>query len=236
MGALHTVLLLAALSPTGPDSLPHQARALRVTVLSTMLADHTGIGEWGFAALVEVDGRRLLFDTGERAETVLQNARELGIDLSTVTDVVLSHHHADHAGGLMTLRKALAKQNPAALSRVHVAEGIFLDRTAPDGGAQGNSMQALRAAYEATGGTFVVHSRPSEILPGVWVSGPVPRPYPSATGPTPAGSRHPRVWWRTPSRRTCRSTSTRPEGLVVITGCGHAGAINTVAARAVRRA
>ena len=108
MGALHTFLLLAALSPASPDSLPHQARALRVTVLSTMLTDHTGVGEWGFAALVEVDGRRLLFDTGERPETVLQNARELGIDLSTVTDIVLSHHHADHAGGL--LRKAVSRR------------------------------------------------------------------------------------------------------------------------------
>ena len=114
-----------------------------------MLTDHTGIGEWGFGALVEVDGRRILFDTGERPETVLQNARELGIDLSTITDVVLSHHHGDHAGGLLTLRKALAKQNPSALSRVHVAEGIFLDRTAPDGSAPRTSMTAIRAAYEA---------------------------------------------------------------------------------------
>jgi 7,8-dihydropterin-6-yl-methyl-4-(beta-D-ribofuranosyl)aminobenzene 5'-phosphate synthase len=214
MGALHTVLLLAALSPTAPDSLPHLARALRVTVLSTMLTDHTGIGEWGFAALVEVDGRRLLFDTGERPETVLQNARELGIDLSSVTDVVLSHHHGDHTGGLLTLREALAKQNPAALSRVHVAEGIFLDRTSPDGGVQGNLMQARRAAYEATGGKFMVHSGPSEILPGVWVSGPVPRPHPERNWPragrikTPQGmvedsipedmslsSTRPAAWW-----------------------------------------
>jgi 7,8-dihydropterin-6-yl-methyl-4-(beta-D-ribofuranosyl)aminobenzene 5'-phosphate synthase len=81
MGALHAFLLSIALSPTVPDSLPHQARALRVTVLSTMLTDHKGVGEWGFAAPVEVDGRRLLFDTGARPETVLQNARELGIDL-----------------------------------------------------------------------------------------------------------------------------------------------------------
>src|SRR5262245_15280414 len=44
MGALHAFLLLAGLAPTAPDSLPHQARALRVTVLSTMLTDHTGIG------------------------------------------------------------------------------------------------------------------------------------------------------------------------------------------------
>ena len=60
------------------------ARAVKVTVLSTMLAGNpgAGIGEWGFAALLEADGQRLLIDTGERPDTVLRNAAELGIDLS----------------------------------------------------------------------------------------------------------------------------------------------------------
>ncbi|HEY7503894.1 MAG TPA: MBL fold metallo-hydrolase [Gemmatimonadales bacterium] len=236
MGTLHTLLLLAALFPARPDSLPHQARALRVTVLSTMLADHTGIGEWGFGALVEVDGRRILFDTGERPETVLQNARELGIDLSTITDVVLSHHHGDHAGGLLTLRKALAKQNPAALSRVHVAEGIFLDRTAPDGSPPRTSMTEIRAAYEASGGKFVVHSRPEEILPGVWVSGPVPRPYPERNWPHAARLKTAQGMVEDSIPEDMSLYIDTPQGLVVITGCGHAGTINTVQhARAVVR-
>ena len=78
----------------------HEVRELKITVLSTMLADQ-GIGEWGFAAVVEVDGKRLLFDTGARPETVLSNARELKIDLASIEDVVLSHNHADHTGGLV---------------------------------------------------------------------------------------------------------------------------------------
>ena len=228
MGVLHAMMLLAALPAASADSLPHQARALRVTVLSTMLTDHTGIGEWGFAALVEVEGRRLLFDTGARPETVLQNARELGIDLSTVTDLVLSHHHADHAGGLLTLREALAKENPAALSRVHVAEGFFLDRTAPDGGAQRTSMTALRAAYEAAGGRFVVHGRPSEILPGVWVSGPVPRPHPERNWPRAGRIKTPQGMVADSIPEDMSLYIDTPRGLVVITGCGHAGTINTV--------
>jgi 7,8-dihydropterin-6-yl-methyl-4-(beta-D-ribofuranosyl)aminobenzene 5'-phosphate synthase len=228
MGALHIVLLLAAFSPTAPDSLPHQARALRVTVLSTMLTDHTGIGEWGFAALVEVDGRRLLFDTGARPETVLQNARELKIDLSSVTEMVLSHHHGDHVGGLLTLRAALAKQNPAALSRVHVAEGFFLERTNPDGSDAGNSMQAGRAAYEAGGGKFVVHGRPSEILPGVWVGGPVPRPYPERNWPRAGRIKTPQGMVEDSIPEDMSLYIDTPRGLVVITGCGHAGTINTV--------
>jgi 7,8-dihydropterin-6-yl-methyl-4-(beta-D-ribofuranosyl)aminobenzene 5'-phosphate synthase len=73
------------------------ARAVKVTVLSTMLAGNRGggIGEWGFAALLEVDGQRLLIDTGERPETVMRNASELGIDLSGVSDLVLTHNHSD---------------------------------------------------------------------------------------------------------------------------------------------
>src|SRR5207244_12541809 len=99
----------------GQVSGQHRARSVRVTVRSTMLASR-GIGEWGFAALVEVDGRRILFDTGARPDTVLMNAREMGIDLSGVTDVILSHHHGDHTGGLITLRRAMAERNPQALS------------------------------------------------------------------------------------------------------------------------
>src|SRR5688572_20868008 len=117
------------------------ARAVKVTVLSTMLAGDPGrgIGEWGFAALLEVDGRRLLIDTGERPETVLRNALELGIDLSDVTDLVITHNHADHTAGLVTLRRELAVKNPRALSRVHVARGIF-DRRPRTDNSEGNGL------------------------------------------------------------------------------------------------
>ena len=96
-----------------------EVRNLKVTILSTMLADD-GIGEWGFAALVEADGHKILYDTGARPNTVLENAHELKIDLSVVQDVIVSHFHADHTTGLMTLRRELSHSNPAALSRVHV--------------------------------------------------------------------------------------------------------------------
>ena len=77
-----------------------RVHSLRVLILSTMLADE-GIGEWGFAVLVEADGHRILFDTGYHPDTVLKNARELGVDLSSVQEVVLSHNHEDHTGGLL---------------------------------------------------------------------------------------------------------------------------------------
>lgn len=122
---LGTVAL--AQSPSPAANSPAELHSLKVTILSTMLADQ-GIGEWGFAALVEADGKKILFDTGARPHTVLENAKELKIDLGDVQDVILSHYHDDHTTGLMTLRREFSKNNPAALSRVHVER--HLSRTA----------------------------------------------------------------------------------------------------------
>src|SRR5450432_2615842 len=141
---------------------PAKVSALKVTILSTMLAD-AGIGEWGFSALVEVGDHRVLVDTGARPQTVLQNARELHVDLASVQEVVLTHNHDDHVGGLMTLRTELMKTNPGALSRAHVATGIFYSRPTKSGG-EDNEMIAIKKAYEATGGTFIVHDSAAEIF------------------------------------------------------------------------
>ena len=91
------------------------AKSVKITVLSTMLVGNAaaGIGEWGFAAVLEVDGRRLLVDTGARAETVLKNAAELKVDLSSITDLVMTHNHADHTGGLLVLRRELRRPTRA---------------------------------------------------------------------------------------------------------------------------
>src|SRR3984885_14245431 len=94
-----------------------QVHSLKVTLLSTMLVGDTkGRGEWGFSALIEADGHRVLLDTGAHPDTVLQNARDLKIDLSDVQDVILTHNHWDDVGGLLTLRKEMMKTNPVALS------------------------------------------------------------------------------------------------------------------------
>lgn len=204
---------------------PAQVHALKVTLLSTMLVGNiTGVGEWGFSALIEADGHRILLDTGARPDTVLQNARDLKIDLSDVKEVILTHNHWDHVGGLMTLRREMMKRNPSALSVVHVARGIFYSRPAQAG--EENQMIALRQEYEATGGRFIEHEEAAEIFPGAWLTGPVPRKYPehnwSSTGKvqTSAGLVEDTI----PEDQSLVLNT--PEGLVVVTGCGHAGIIN----------
>ena len=74
--AIIAVTLLISVDAAAQQSSPKtSAQTLSLTVLSTMLTDPRGIGEWGFAAVVDVDGRRWLFDTGARPETVLAQRR-----------------------------------------------------------------------------------------------------------------------------------------------------------------
>jgi 7,8-dihydropterin-6-yl-methyl-4-(beta-D-ribofuranosyl)aminobenzene 5'-phosphate synthase len=59
--------------------------------------------DWGFACLVEDEGRRWLFDTGAKGGVLLANMEKLGIDPQTITDIFISHSHWDHVGGLVDL-------------------------------------------------------------------------------------------------------------------------------------
>ena len=202
-----------------------QIGTLKITLLSTMLVGSpTGLGEWGFSALVEADGHRILLDTGAHPDTVLQNARDLNVDLSGVREVVLTHNHWDHVTGLLTLRREMMKQNPAAMSVVHVANGIFYSRPSADG--EDNRMIAIRKEYEATGGKFIEHSDGTDIFPGAWLTGPVPRRYPERNWSVSGKVQMPNglVEDTIPEDQSLVLNTT--QGLVVVTGCGHAGIIN----------
>lgn len=211
----------AAQPPSG-----HRVKSLDIKILSTMLADE-GFGEWGFAALVQVDGRKILFDTGAHEDTVQRNLRELKLDLSDVELVVLTHNHDDHTTGLMTLRRQFAAANPKALATAYAGTGLFYPRVDADGKAD-DHMQRRRQQYEATGAKVVDVAKPTEILPGVWLTGPVPRLHPernwSPLGKvrTPAGDVEDTV----PEDMTLVIQT--DQGPVYLFGCGHAGVINTI--------
>jgi 7,8-dihydropterin-6-yl-methyl-4-(beta-D-ribofuranosyl)aminobenzene 5'-phosphate synthase len=114
------------------------------------------------------------------------------------------------------------------MSRIHVAPGIFLSRRHPGSEEESNPTIAMKSAMEATGAVFVEHRKPEEILPGIWLTGPVPRP-------------NPERYWGPPASIVTGSglvTDSIPEdmsllvntdkGFVVLAGCGHAGTVNTV--------
>jgi len=225
----------SVVSSRAAEAVPAQVTTLKVTVLSTMLAER-GLGEWGFAALVEADGQRILFDTGAHTDVVLKNAATLQIGLSTVPEVILSHSHWDHVGGLMTLRESVRKTNPAALATVHGAEGLFYRRIGGGPPILTNPVLLLKPEFEATGGVFRIHPRPVELHPGVWFSGPVPRTHAERNWSGSGRLEGPAGVIEDVLPEDAALFVNTAQGLVVVTGCGHAGVVNILEfARAVVR-
>ncbi|HSC06846.1 MAG TPA: MBL fold metallo-hydrolase [Steroidobacteraceae bacterium] len=76
----------------------------RITNLYDAFGAPSGLTQdWGFAALVEYGGKRVLFDTGNDAAIFEHNVRQLGVDLGRLDAVVISHRHGDHTSGLRYL-------------------------------------------------------------------------------------------------------------------------------------
>ena len=72
---------------------------------ATIIYDNTAFrkdlqADWGFAALIEANGKRILFDTGGSGSILLSNMNKLGITPKEIDDVFISHAHFDHTGGL----------------------------------------------------------------------------------------------------------------------------------------
>src|SRR6185437_11501760 len=82
------------------------AQQPRITVLYDAFGKMPGLHkDWGYAALVEADGKRILFDTGNNPDILGANAKSLHVDLSRLDFVVMSHRHGDHMGGMDYLLK-----------------------------------------------------------------------------------------------------------------------------------
>jgi 7,8-dihydropterin-6-yl-methyl-4-(beta-D-ribofuranosyl)aminobenzene 5'-phosphate synthase len=76
----------------------------RVTIIYDAFGDRPGLErDWGFSALIEYGGRRILFDAGNDGQVFARNVRRLGVDLRRLDFAVISHRHADHTGGLAHL-------------------------------------------------------------------------------------------------------------------------------------
>jgi 7,8-dihydropterin-6-yl-methyl-4-(beta-D-ribofuranosyl)aminobenzene 5'-phosphate synthase len=191
------------------------------------------IAEHGFSALVCV--RRgntttsLLFDTGLSPDAMVTNADRLGVDLSEIQAVVLSHGHFDHAGGLSGLA---GKRGTRSLPMV-VHPLIWTRRRLAVPGREPEELPTLsKRALESEGFAVIERREPSLLVDGcVLITGEVDRTTEFEHGMPPAHQAWTGSQWRHDplvADDQALVVHVRGRGLVVLTGCGHAGAINIV--------
>src|SRR5262245_46859297 len=92
---------LASVTVIGPATGVAVAADSQITILYDAFGKDTAMRrDWGFSALIEVAGKRILFDTGNDRDIFAANVKAKGVDLSNLDFVVLSHRHSDHMAGL----------------------------------------------------------------------------------------------------------------------------------------
>jgi len=182
------------------------------------LAEAGYMSEFGLSLFLETNGRRILFDTGA-GEALIPNAARMGLDLNSATDIVLSHGHYDHTGGLVEL-----DQPPR--TPVYVGRGIMEPCWSlhDDGTKHRITMPPESQSVLAKCQVHEIDAF-TGIYPGIFLTGPIPR----ASGEDCGGHFF--------SDEACTKPNPIPEEQafllasgVLITGCCHAGIINTVEA------
>lgn len=188
----------------------------RVTILYDAFGPASALQrDWGFGALVEYGGRRILFDTGNDAAIFARNVKQLGVDLARLDAVVISHRHGDHTTGLEVVVAAnpgvpiYVPQEPALFGGGAPKEFLARDPSLPPQMRyfDGNDT-VLRSGTPWPKANFQIVRGTTEILPGIFVL---------TTRSEKAGTRE---------MNELSLAIRSPRGLAVIVGCSHPGVEN----------
>jgi 7,8-dihydropterin-6-yl-methyl-4-(beta-D-ribofuranosyl)aminobenzene 5'-phosphate synthase len=198
---------------------------LRITTLSENTTVRAAfLAEWGLSILVEVEGLRVLLDTG-RGIALPYNADALGINLSQIDKMVLSHGHLDHTGGLREVLSKMKKEvEVIAHPDIWAAKYVRLPRERYS--YRGIPFQ--REELESLGASFTLTKEPVWISENIVTTGEIPMvtEYEKIDPDLyvrEGGEFHPDPLWDD------RALIIKTElGLVVVLGCTHRGIINTL--------
>lgn len=228
-------LMDGSLPDQGPARRPALGSGLHRLPAATMedgYALDIPLAQHGFSALLTLSGARrehhVLFDTGATPDGLVDNMRRLDLSPRDIGSIVLSHGHFDHTTGLDGLTRALGRTNlpvlihPEFWNRRRI---VFPGREPFE--LPTTSMSALRGA----GFEVVEERRPSFLLDGaLLVTGEIDRTTGFERGMPGQEALRGDAWEPDPLILDDQALvlAVRDKGLVVLTGCGHAGIVNTV--------
>ena len=199
---------------------------IHITTLSENTAAIPGLlAEWGLSILAEVDDQKVLLDAGLGNSTV-HNALALGIDLSTIDTIVLSHGHADHTGGLRGLLITMRKQ-VEILAHPDVWASKYVKRPGEEVYSY-IGIPFAREELEGLGATFVLAKEPVWITDHIVTTGEIPMLTDYEQIDPILYVREEDGFSPDPLRDDRALVIKTNRGLVVIAGCAHRGIINTL--------
>jgi 7,8-dihydropterin-6-yl-methyl-4-(beta-D-ribofuranosyl)aminobenzene 5'-phosphate synthase len=181
-------------------------------------------GEHGLAFLIEMEGKRLLFDTGQSRTILLHNLGLLGTDPATIDALAISHGHYDHTGGLPALLEHLRPGVPLYANR-----DLFRERFSKREGQPKSIGLSVSREELASHLVLELHATPQEILPGIWTTGEIDeRPEPEGSSDSHL-MREGNTLVADAYRDDMALVLHFGDRLVLLCGCCHAGLLNTVA-------
>jgi 7,8-dihydropterin-6-yl-methyl-4-(beta-D-ribofuranosyl)aminobenzene 5'-phosphate synthase len=216
-------VLVCLSAPALAENEPQTPEA-RVTVLYDAFGkDPSILKDWGYAALVEVGGKRILFDTGNNPAVFHANAKAKGVDFSTLDFVVQSHRHSDHFAGLAEVITAnpnvkiygpkegfgvYGSSLPSSFYRKN--ESLPPEQRYYDG----KPPETLQFGTAWPGAKIELIDKTTEIAPGIWLI--------ALVSDQPG----------TLELKEISLAINTPEGIVLVVGCSHPGIEKIVEAAA----
>ena len=196
---------------------------VRIATLSENTANFGFLAEWGLSFLITTDNCQILFDTG-LSTTAVHNAQVLGIDLSAIDKIVLSHGHADHTGGLRDVLKRIGKK-----VEVIAHPDIWASKYARLGEQEFYAgIPFQREELESLGASFNLTREPMHLGDGIMATGEIPM----STGYEEVDSnifvRQGDSLYPDPLADDLALVIDTEQGLIVVLGCAHRGVINTL--------
>lgn len=189
-------------------------------------------GEHGFSMLIRVcsggQSSCVLFDTGVSPEGIVENAERMGVNLSEVECVVLSHGHYDHFGGLLSAVKAIGKADLPIIAHIN----MFATRGSASAKGTVRKYPEFPTEAQLSPARIVCTKKPSLTAEGmVCITGEIPRKTSFETGYAQHKAFVSGAWKSDPliTDERAIAINIKGKGLVVLSGCAHAGIINTVA-------
>jgi 7,8-dihydropterin-6-yl-methyl-4-(beta-D-ribofuranosyl)aminobenzene 5'-phosphate synthase len=178
--------------------------------------------EQGLSILIETSEGNILFDTGQ-TDAFLRNANQLNINLSNISKVFLSHGHYDHTGGLRALLRIKSTFEVFCHPNLFNKKFNVIGTERLDIGVQWE-----KSDLEHKGVKFILKTQPKEILPGIWISGEIPRLTEYEFIAETYQEQVLESFIHDEIHDDMSLIFKTEKGLIVLLGCGHAGPINTI--------